>query len=65
MNYAPNRNGKSQEETLADFNSYAVKTTFRQRCFKMTLPLFQVFQKFLPNLLLLCNIQKRVLGMAL
>ena len=29
MNYVPNQNGKVQEETLADSNSDAVKTTSR------------------------------------
>ena len=29
MNYVPNQNEKFQEETLADSNSDAVKTTFR------------------------------------
>ena len=52
MNYVPNQNGKVLEETLAGFNSDAVKTTLRYlRYFKMTLPLLQVFQKSLPILL--------------
>ena len=41
MNYFPNQNGKVQEETLADSDSDAVKTTLRRlRYFKMNLPRF-------------------------
>ena len=49
MNYVPNQNRKVLEETLAGFNSDAVKTTLSRRLhyFKMTLPLLQVFQKSL------------------
>ena len=43
------QNGKVLEETLAGFNSDAVKTPLRRLSyFKMTLPLLQVLQKFLP-----------------
>ena len=48
MNYAPNQNGKVQEETLADSNSDAVKTTLRLRYFKITIPLFKGLQKSRP-----------------
>ena len=49
INYVPNQNGKVHEETLAGFNSDAVKTTLRRRLryFKMIFPLLQVLQKSL------------------
>ena len=56
-NNVPNQNGKAQEETLADSNSDAVKTTMRLCYFKMTLPLFKVLQKFLSIPLSLCHMQ--------
>ena len=58
MNYVPNQNGKVLAETLAGFNSDAVKTTFMRLCYsKMTLPLLQVFQKSFPIPLSLCHTQ--------
>ena len=58
MNYVPNQNGKVLAETLAGFNSDAVKTTFIRLCYsKMTLPLLQVFQKSFPIPLSLCHTQ--------
>ena len=58
MNYVPNQNGKVLREALAGFNSDDVKTTLRFiRCYKMTLPLLQVLQKFRPIPLLLCYTQ--------
>ena len=58
MKYVPKQNGKILEETLAVFNSDAVKTTLRSlRYFKMTLPLLQVIKKALPIPLSLCHIQ--------
>ena len=58
MNYVPNQNAKGREETLAGFNSDAVKTTLRCLCyFKMTFPLLQVLQKSLPIPLSLCHTQ--------
>ena len=58
MNYVPNQNGKVLEETLAGFDSDALKTTLRRlRYFKMTLPLLQVLQKSLPIPLSLCDTQ--------
>ena len=58
MNYVSNQNGKVLEETLAVFNSDAVKTKLRSlRYFKMTLPPLQVIKKSLPIPLSLCHIQ--------
>ena len=57
MNYLPNQHGEVLAETLAGFNSDAVKT-FIPLCYsKMTLPLLQVFQKSLPIPLSLCHTQ--------
>ena len=65
MNYFLNQNGKVLEETLAGFNSDAVKTALRHLlCFKMNLPLLSVLQKSLPIPLSLCHTQV-LLGMAL
>ena len=47
MNYAPNQNGKVPEETLADSNSDAVKTTLR---FYVTSKRPSLFFKFFKNL---------------
>ena len=58
MNYVPNHNGKVLEETLADFDLDAVKTTWSGlHYFKMILPLLQVLQKSLPIPLSPCHIQ--------
>ena len=59
LNYAPNQNGKVQEETIAGFNSDTVKTRLRQRLsyFKMTVSLLQVLQKSLHIPLTLYYIQ--------
>ena len=58
MNYVPKQNGKVLEETLAVFNSDAVKATLRSlRYFKMTLPPLKVIKKALPIPLSLCHIQ--------
>ena len=58
MNYVPNQNGKVLEETLASFNSDAVKTTLRRLSyFKMTLPIFQVLQKLVLIRLSVCHSQ--------
>ena len=58
MNYVPNQNGKVLEEMLASFNLDHVKTTLRRlRCFKITLPLLQVLQKYRPIPLSLCFTQ--------
>ena len=58
MNYIPNQNVKVLEETLSRFNSDNVKTTLRRlHCFKMTVLLLQVLQKFHPILLSLCYTQ--------
>ena len=58
MNYVPNQNGKFLEVMLAGFNSDAVKATFRHLYYlKMTLPFFQVLQRFLPILLPACHTQ--------
>ena len=57
LNYVPNQNDKVLKETLAGFNSDAVKSTLRHLPFKMTLPLFQALQKSLPISLSLCHKQ--------
>ena len=47
MNYIPNQNQKVVEETLAGFNSDDGKKIWMQlRCFKITITLFQILQKF-------------------
>ena len=62
MDYVPNQNGKVLDETIAGFNSDEVKTPLRRlRCFKMTIPHFQVLQKPLPIPLSLYYTQSRVL----
>ena len=57
LNYVPNQNDKVLKETLAGFNSDAVKSTLRHLPFKMTFPLFQALQKSLPISLSLCHKQ--------
>ena len=57
LNYVPNQNDKVLKETLAGFNSDAVKSTLRHLHFKMTFPLFQALQKSLPISLSLCHKQ--------
>ena len=57
LNYVPNQNDKVLKETLAGFNSDAVKSTLRHLPFKMILPLFQALQKSLPISLSLCHKQ--------
>ena len=61
MNDVPDQNGKVLEETLAYFNSDAVKTALGHlHCFKITLPLLQVLPHLIP--LSLCYTQYRVEG---
>ena len=56
MNYVPNHIRKVLEETLAGSKSDDMKTILRRlRYFKMTLPLLQVLQKYLPISLSLCH----------
>ena len=51
------------EEILAGFSSDGVKTSLRRvHCFKMTLPLLQVFQKFLPIHRSLCHTQQSIMN---